>query len=128
MRSPSSWLLAVAVVLAAGNLWATFRRSGIPLALDGRVERIDVRQEKHPGVDDVPIVTIAGREIHLDPKVAAQIRKGDTLSKAAWSAELATPRGTVQLSTSRDFRRMLIAMPLLVVLAVSVRGRRKGLV
>lgn len=125
MRSPSALLLALAAVLCCGNLWVTFHRSGIPVALDGYVERIEVRREKHPGLDDVHLVKVAGSVTHLDANVAGLLHEGDRLDKRAWSTELVTPRGTRRLGLSRDFWRMLIAMPLLAGLAVLLlrRGR-----
>ncbi len=126
MRSPRRYLLVVVLVLAAGNLWATFHRSGIPVGLTGRVERVEVRHEKHPGLDDVHLVTISGRETHLDADVASWVREGDEVCKRAWSVELTTPRGVRRLGVSRDFGRMAVAMPLMVVLALFLLGRGRG--
>lgn len=116
MRSPSVWLFVCGGILALVNIASTFHRSGIPLALSGRVERVDVRGEKHPGLDDVHLVTIAGRTTHLDAGVASQLRVGDVVSKGAWSTTIATPRGQVELVLSQDFRRMAVSMPLILLL------------
>ena len=126
MPSPRFFLLALVVLLALGNLWATFHRSGIPVELTGRVERIEGRREKHPGLDDVHLVTVAGREIHLDPAVASLLREGDDIRKAAWSTDLQSPRGSSRLEVSRDFVRMVLSMPLLAVLAWVLLRRRWG--
>lgn len=126
MRSPRTYLLALVVLLALGNLWSTFHRSGIPAALTGRVGRIEVRPEKHPGLDDVHLVTVSGDETHLDSESAALLRDGDDIRKDSWSAELTTPRGTSRLRLSRDFWRMLLAMPLLIGLAVALLRWRSG--
>jgi hypothetical protein len=109
-------------LLALGNLWSTFHRSGIPVALTGRVERVEVRREKHPGLDDVHLVTISGRRIHLDADVAALVQEGDEVRKPAWSTHLTTPRGTSRIGLSRDFRRMIVAMPVAFVLALLLLG------
>ena len=128
LRSPSAWLLALGVLLAGANVWSTFQRSGIPASLTGRVEHVEVRHEKHAGLDDVHLVRIAGREFHLDPEVALQLRVGDELRKDAWSLELTTPRGPAALGLSRDCIRMLLAMPLLLALAYVLlrRGAAAG--
>jgi hypothetical protein len=118
-------LLGLLALLAVGNLWATFHRSGIPVGLAGRVERIEVRREKHPGLDDVHLVTVAGQVIHLDAEVAALLQVGDEVRKSGWSASLTTPSGTFRLTPSRDFWRMLRAMPLLFGGALLLlRGRQ----
>jgi hypothetical protein len=69
MRSPEAArtgavaLLLVAVVLfAALAAWSLAVRSTIPMALDGAVTGIEIRQEKHPGVDDVWLVAIDGEQ------------------------------------------------------------------
>ena len=124
MRSPRTYLIALVLVLAAGNFWATFHRSGIPVGLSGRVERVEVRHEKHPGRDDVHLVTVAGCEVHLDADVASLVREGDDISKSAWSTQLTTPRGTQELGVSKDFQRMTIAMPLMIGLGLLLLRRR----
>lgn len=92
-------------------------RSAVPLSFDGPVEKIEVRREKHPGLDDVHLVTIGGRTLHVDAGVAGTLREGDRASKHAWSWRLSTPRGEVTLGLSNDARGMLVAMPLLVLLS-----------
>ena len=128
MRSPSAYLLALVALLALGNLWFTFRRSGIPATLTGTVESVEVRREKHPGLDDVHLVTISGREIHLDADVASLLRVGDETRKAWGSTALTTPRGRSHIAPSKDFWRMIIAMSLLFGLALLLLGhfRRAG--
>ncbi len=123
---PRFLLLALCGGLALGNLWTTFCRSGIPVGLSGVVESVEVRREKHPGLDDVWLVRVGGREVHLDAEVASLVRLGDGLRKPAWSAELVTPRGTFGVSVSKDFRRMAVAMPLLIGLAVFLCWRRSN--
>ena len=123
---PSRRLFLLALFLALGNLWFTFQRSGIPADLTGRVERLESRREKHPGLDDVHLVTISGAVTHLDAEVAMELKLGDELRKSSWGAELETPRATIALHGSKDFRRMAIAMPLIMALAwiLLLLGRR----
>ena len=127
MRSPRRYLLAFGVILALGNLGATFHRSGILISLTGQVEAIEVVHQKHPGSDDVYFVAIAGRKIHLDADVASLMSEGDTVRKGAWSTSLETPRGIASIGVSRDFTRMAVAMPLIVALVsiLLLRDRRR---
>lgn len=125
MRSPSTYLLTLVAVLALGNLWCTFHRSGIPVSLTGRVEAVEVRREKHPGLDDVHLVTIGGRQIHLDAEVAAHLAEGEAVRKAAWSRHMETRGGSLAVVPSRDFLRMALAMPLVAMLALALLRRRR---
>ena len=125
MRSPSAWLLVLVVLLAAGNLGSTLSRSGIPAELTGYVERVEVRREKHAGLDDAHLVTIGERELHLDAEVAALLHEGDEVGKAAWSTDLVIQGHKHRVGLSKDFIRMALAMPLLVILAGGLLWRRR---
>ena len=109
-------MTALGVVLAVGNVAATFWRSAIPMAFEGHVSEIEVRREKHPGLDDVHLVHVDGSVRHLDAEIALQLAPGDRVSTAAWRSELRTPRGTLALGLSKDAQRMALAMPLLLAL------------
>ena len=89
----------------------------------GVVEGVEVRREKHPGLDDVHLVRISGCETHLDAGTASLIRVGDEIRKPAWSATLTTPQGTSSIRLSRDFRRMTVAMPLVTLLVLFLLRR-----
>lgn len=117
--APALLLLLAALVLAAGNLWVTLARSTIPLTLDGRISDIELRFEKTRGVDDVYLVSIGDRTIHVDAAIGPQLEVGDHLRKDRWERHLHADDGMIPLSPSRDFRRMLAAMPLVAV-AVAV--------
>lgn len=112
-------LLVAALALAAGNLWVTLARSTIPLAIDGRISDIELRFEKTRGVDDVYLVSVGDRTIHVDAAVGPKLEVGDHLRKTRWERHLHTDDRTIPLSPSRDFRRMLATMPL-VLIAVTV--------
>jgi hypothetical protein len=73
------------LVLAALGAWASFERSGIAAAWSGTVTAIDIRAEKHPGVDDVWFVAVDGQRTHLDSSFARTLKVGDQLSKQRWS-------------------------------------------
>jgi hypothetical protein len=127
MRLPSLLLLTGAVLLAGANIWITLSRSTIPLALDGEIREVEVRLEKNPGIDDVYLVSVDGRRIHVDRAVGIRLRSGMQVSKAAWDRVLRTSRGPVPLRPSQDTRRMVAAMPL-IVLATALLcfgGRRR---
>ena len=125
MRS-SRWLLLLLLAgMAALNLWVTFARSTIPLDVHGEVTEVDLRFEKHRGVDDVYLVTVGGRTIHVDTAIGRRIREGDHLSKDAWTRALHTPRGTLELGPSRDLERMMVVMPVVVLTGVVVARRRR---
>lgn len=112
------------VLLCVGNLWTTFFRSGIPLGIDGRVDSLEIRHEKHPGVDDVHLVGVGGRVLHLDKAMAEQLEVGDTLTKSPWSTSAKVGAKTLKLGASRDFYGMVFVMALLTGTALFVTSRR----
>ncbi len=118
MRSPRTAVLVFVFALAAANLAVTFNRSLIPQSIDGRVERVEWRYEKHIGLDDVFLLTVGGRTTQIDASLAGAVEQGDRVTKRAFSRTLTTPDGDVTLSPSREFWRMTVAMPLLCVLAL----------
>lgn len=116
----------------AGNFSSVFARSGIPYGFEGRITSIERRLEKHPGVDDVWLVAIDGKAVHLDSLVAESLRAGDVVSKERLSARLRTPREQVRLQPSRDFWGMVFltvflgAAFLLLILPNGSRDDRGG--
>ncbi|RNL62649.1 hypothetical protein EFK50_12900 [Nocardioides marmoriginsengisoli] len=117
MRSPRSFwaaltLLLVGVAFAALAAWSMVARSTIPLALDGTVTSIELRHEKHPGVDDVWMVGFDDDgPRHLDRAVAALLTEGDRVRKDAWSRTLVVDGETHDVALSDDARRMLVLAP-----------------
>ena len=133
MRSPETArrgavaLLLVAVVLfAALAAWSLAVRSTIPMALDGTVTSVETRHEKHPGVDDVWLVSIDGDQRHLDTEIAVGLSVGDHLEKERWDTHLEVNGEARSLHLSSDARAMLFLAPILAltaaVLAVPQRG------
>jgi hypothetical protein len=118
----------IGVALAIGNGYETLRRSTIPLAVDGRVESLEVRREKHPGVDDVHLLVVGGRTIHVDAAVARAVERGAELHKDAWSATLRVDAAPRRLSPSRDTTGMMVVMPvvLLVLGALLLTAQPRG--
>lgn len=124
MPSPRKVAFGLAVLLCVGNLWTTFFRSGIPLGIEGRVDSLETRTEKHPGVDDVHLVGVGGRVLHLDKAFVQQLAVGDTLRKRPWSTSARVGGKTLKLGASRDFYGMVVAMLLLTGTAWLVTTRR----
>ena len=125
MRSAKYAILLLITVLGTFDLWHAWQRTAIPLAIDGTVECVEVRPEKHAGCDDVHLVTIDGRVWHLDPLVGKRLVRGDVIHKLAYDRTLETPRGKVQLEPSADVRGMLIVLPALLVLSIVMLWRRR---
>ncbi len=123
MRSPSrpaAVLLAIGVAFALLAVGATVSRSLIPHAIDGTVTAVEVRREKHPGVDDVWLVHLDdGRRIHADAEVARHVSSGARLTTAAGDAQLRVDGTTVDLGLSRDAIGMLWVMPLTILTAAA---------
>jgi hypothetical protein len=116
-----SVLVALAVALAAGNIWFAAARSTIPIALAATVTRKEVRHEKHPPRDDVWLLDLgSGRIIQVDEKVFDRVAVGDHLAKVRWSRTLNCDGQQIGLEWSADARGMFWAMPL--SLAVLLAG------
>jgi hypothetical protein len=124
MRSPEKGAVwaAVALVLtgcvfAALAAWSLVARSTIPAELDGTATAIELRHEKHPGVDDVWMVSVDGGGLrHVDVEVATLLSEGDRLHKEAWDTTLMVEGEPHGLSISDDARAMLALAPVVVVL------------
>jgi hypothetical protein len=113
-------LVAIAVALAALNVWIAAQRSTIPLQLDARVTSREVRREKHPGKDDVHLLHLEPfHALHVDGDVYASVTDGDRLRKEAWSRTLQVNDKTLPLVWSRDARGMLVAMPLVLLILLA---------
>ena len=118
MRSRSGWLaiLGMATALALLALAATASRGPYGVALDGRVERIEIRHEKHPPIDDVHLVYINGDSTHVDRQLALQFSRGVPLRKGRLDTSVMIGGRTVDLRASTDLRRAAVVMPLMLLL------------
>jgi hypothetical protein len=128
LHSPKRALAVLLSAFCLGNLFVTFARSGIPYDLSGRVASIVINSEKDPGIDDVWLVRVDGRDpVHLDTRVAAQLEEGEEVVKRPFGLTIGRADAVdVRLSPSRDFWGMI---PALLVLSLSVfllERRRKG--
>jgi hypothetical protein len=109
------------------NLAVTFARSGIPYDLSGRVESVVINSEKDPGIDDVWLVRIAGRDpVHLDNSVAAQLDEGEELIKHPFGRTIGRPEDEdIALAPSREFWGMIPALLVLASCVVVLERKRK---
>lgn len=129
MPSPRHVLAVLLASFCLANLSFTVARSGIPYDLSGRVESVVINSEKDPGIDDVWLVRIDGRDpVHLDTRVAAQLHEGEELVKRPFGRTIGRPDGEdISLSPSREFWGMI---PVAFVMALSVffleRRRRRA--
>ena len=125
MLSPKRLLVALALVLCAGNVYVTFARSTIPLSLDGIARPVKIQAEDRPGIDDVFLLPIGSREYHVDQSVAERVIVGQRLRKEAWSSQVKSGETTFEVEPSRDFEGMVWVMPILfVALVLLLVGRR----
>jgi hypothetical protein len=120
LRSPRIVLVLGTLALCVFNLYVLIHRSLIPVSVDGLVTGTEVRIEKLPGTDDVHIVVIDGRQIHVDPPIEGALLNGERVRKSAFSTRLETSEGPLPLRPSTEFWRMLIVMPAMLVLTLWV--------
>ena len=120
---------AVVVAFAAAGARALAARSTIPVAIDAEVTSVEVREEKHPGVDDVWLVGLDDGTHHLDAAVARTVQVGDRVVKERFSRTLLVDGEPVALRLSDDARMMLGVAPgtaaVAVVLAALLGKRRR---
>ncbi|TCI99765.1 hypothetical protein [Aeromicrobium sp. IC_218] len=116
LRGPVVALVVTGVLLVGIGAWAFVARSTLPLSLDGTVTSVEVRHEKHPGVDDVWMVALDdGPPRHLDRRVARLLEPGDEVRKDRWSGTVQVAGTTHDVGLSRDARVFLGLSPLLVL-------------
>ena len=124
-RTVVALFVTLAVIFAVLAAWSLAARSAIPLNLHGTVTQVEVREEKHPGVDDVWMVYIDDDPRHLDAELAADLEVGDRISKDRWETDLVVNDAARELTLSDDARAMFGVAPLSVLLAtlLALRGR-----
>lgn len=123
-------LTLTGVLFCALAAWAMVARSTIPWALDGTVSSIDLRHEKHPGVDDVWLIGLDGDEPrHVDRAVADLLDEGDRVHKERWDDTMTVNGRVHQVELGRDARRMLVFAPTLALVLAAlalVTSRARG--
>ena len=85
---------------------------------------LEVREEKHPGVDDVHLLSVDGSEFHVDASVGQAVDEEADLRKRAWSSSLHIGQALHRLSPSVDARGMFVAMPVLLLVLGVLLGTR----
>ncbi|WP_243059398.1 hypothetical protein [Nocardioides sp. SR21] len=114
-------LAVTGVLFAALAAWTLVARSTIPAELDGTVTGIELRHEKHPGVDDVWMISVDDGDLrHVDTHVADLVDVGDAVEKSAWDTSLLVNGEPRPLSLSDDARAMLLLAPIIAVVVVSL--------
>jgi len=131
MRSRSGCLAiaGTSIALALLGLAAMASRGLYGVALDGRVERIEIRHEKHPPIDDVHLVYVNGDSTHVDRQLARQFSRGVPLHKGRLDNSVTIGGRTVDLRASTDLRRAAVVMPLmllLIALLLAVRSHPRS--
>lgn len=120
-RTTVTSLLLIGLACAVGNLWYAAARSTIPLSVKGEVIGKRVGVEKHPGVDDVYLVTLdRGEPLRVDKQIFDQLSVGDGVYKVAWKTEMAIDDRILPLQLSRDFYGLLWCMLSAVVIMLSM--------
>lgn len=132
MRSPDAerrtavvLLLAMAFIFSELGAWSLAERSTIPISLDGTITDIEVRSEKHPGVDDVWIVWINGTGHHLDAAIASEMSVGEDVSKERWQKHLVVDGAKRPVSLSGEARAMLYLSPVMMLLCAALALPRR---
>ncbi len=109
------------VLFAALAAWTLVERSTVPSKLEGTVTAIELRHEKHPGVDDVWMVQVDdGGPRHVDSDVAALLEVGDRVQKDAWDTSLVVDGEPNRVSLSKDARAMVAFAPVLAGLIAAL--------
>jgi len=125
---PIGGLLLTGLLLAAGNLWFTAARSTIPLELQGMIFEREIRNEKHPGFDDVFFIIMDdGRRLHVDQPVFQSVEVGDLVEKRRFEHRLIVSHKNgelkqVDLVPSDDHRGMHTVMPIALGVAIALAG------
>lgn len=120
-------LILTALVFTILGSWTMVARSTIPLHLDGVVTQVDIRHEKHPGVDDAWFVSVDGDPRHVDVAVASKLEVGDQIAKDRWERQLVVNGEAREMGLSEDARAMLLLAPALIGCAVLLgMPKRRG--
>jgi hypothetical protein len=102
----------------------TAARSTIPLAIDTQVTWRELRHEKHPGSDDVCLITLAdGRMLHVDGPIFDAVDVGQALRKPAWRHTLDRDGEPLPLARGMG-RAMSVAVVALLGIAIWISAQR----
>lgn len=124
-RAVAASLTVAAVLFAALATWSLAARSTIPISLDGTVTSIETRAEKHPGVDDVWMVTVDDKQRHLDATIADRLEIGDRVFKQRWDTRLDVNNESRTVNLSGDARAMVLLAPLMALVAAALALPRR---
>ncbi|GAB2858087.1 hypothetical protein GCM10027026_04800 [Myroides odoratimimus subsp. xuanwuensis] len=108
-------------MFAALAAWTLVDRSTIPTELHGTVTAVEMRHEKHPGVDDVWLISVDdGGLRHVDSDVADLLEVGASVEKDAWDTTLTVNGDPHPLSLSEHARAMLAFAPVIVLVIAAL--------
>ena len=129
-RRPGSgaraFLLLLLLVFAGGNLWAAWKRTLIPIALEAVVVDTTLLHEKHPGRDDVHILALRPasggpeRRLRVEAPIYREVSRGDRLEKRAWETRLEAGGRTLWLEPGPVAGGMFAAMLCAVAPAITL--------
>lgn len=127
--SPRAALLALGVALAVVGIAVPLLQTLIPRRVDGTVTRVDVRYEKHPGSDDIYVVTIGGhRPLVVHREVGRRLVEGEHVEKERFSRTLRQGDRTLRLGIPAETRGVLTVTALTLALAaILLSDNRFGL-
>lgn len=118
--------MVLALLGCLSNIVITMRRSLFLVELDGRVERVEVRAEKHPGFDDIYLVDFGYGAKVVDAEIAQNAAQQGLVTKNRLDNYLVSNGSKVPTPLSRDAKGMLIAMPLVSLVAwITTRSTQK---
>ena len=115
-------LSVLGVVLVVWNVMETMSRTFVPTSIAASVTDVEVRREKHAGLDDVYLIHFSdGTVRHAEGSVFASLHVGALVEKDAWSGMMTIDGEAVELEWSDDVRGMVVLMPWILV-GVGVMG------
>jgi hypothetical protein len=113
----------LAFVLATFAAWQLADRGLWLRDLRDTVDRVEVRQEKHPPVDNVHLVHLEGGDVlHVDADIANELGPGSRL-RARAARSLTVDDRILERTPSHDLKAAAVVLPLMVLLVVLVACR-----
>ena len=114
-------LLIATIGLSGLDLWCTCTRALIPMSINATIQKLELRNEKHPGIDDVCLMRISdNRLIQIDSHVYEELSVGDRLEKDRGDRDLSVNGAAVRLEWSQDTRGMARALPVVLTVALAL--------
>ncbi len=111
------YVLAMALIgalLICFDIWCTHTRSLIPLSISETVVDMELREEKHHGIDDVCLIRTSDSNNkaslrHIDSSIYENLEIGDQIKKEAGETSLMVNDRAITLEFSQDAKGMVQA-------------------